>query len=201
MLLYTQLCLSVGLSVSQSVGPLVHHILLFLFFCGLWPHCSCPNDQVTSNTAPAHPHATEVAVYPALFSFDHAFFKLHMIITRKLNHRNVVYFFTLFLVHRIFFCINQVFTELQHFRFTINLILFDSLTVLSDIHLQNVECSEIVPYSCGFRLRGRTVVDGGDSLFVVASIVAFLSPSGFLFCLRRQQSLFYLSFHVTDFCH
>ena len=31
------------------------------------PHHSCPNDQVTSNAAPAHPHATGVAVYPALF--------------------------------------------------------------------------------------------------------------------------------------
>ena len=32
-----------------------------------WPHCSCPNGLVTSNMAPAHPHATGVAVYPALF--------------------------------------------------------------------------------------------------------------------------------------
>ena len=45
----------------------VRHTLLFVF-CGLWPHCSCPNDQVTSNTAPAHPHATGVAVYLALFN-------------------------------------------------------------------------------------------------------------------------------------
>ena len=36
-------------------------------FCSLWSHCSCPNDQLTSITAPAHPHATWVAVYPALF--------------------------------------------------------------------------------------------------------------------------------------
>ena len=35
----------------------------------LWPHSSCPNGLETSNTAPAHPHATSVAVYPALFSF------------------------------------------------------------------------------------------------------------------------------------
>ena len=27
---------------------------------------NCPNDQVTSNTAPAHSHATGVAMYPAL---------------------------------------------------------------------------------------------------------------------------------------
>ena len=58
---------SVRRSVRPSVGPSVRHTLLFLGFCGLWPHCSCPNDQVTSNTAPAHPHATGVAVYPALF--------------------------------------------------------------------------------------------------------------------------------------
>ena len=32
-----------------------------------WPHCSCPNGLVTSNMAPAYPHATSVAVYPALF--------------------------------------------------------------------------------------------------------------------------------------
>ena len=32
-----------------------------------WPHCSCPNGLATSNMAPAHPHATSVAVYPALF--------------------------------------------------------------------------------------------------------------------------------------
>ena len=49
-----------------SVCPSVRHTTLF-GFCGVWPHCSCPSDQVTSNTAPAHPHATEVAVYTALF--------------------------------------------------------------------------------------------------------------------------------------
>ena len=33
-----------------------------------WAHRSRPNAQVTfSITAPAHPHATSVAVYPALF--------------------------------------------------------------------------------------------------------------------------------------
>ena len=37
--------------VGPSVGPLVRHTLLFLGFCGLWPHCTCPNDLVTSNTA------------------------------------------------------------------------------------------------------------------------------------------------------
>ena len=53
----------VGPSVRSSVCP--SHVT-FLSFCGLWPHCSCPSGKVTSNTAPAHPHATGVAVYPAL---------------------------------------------------------------------------------------------------------------------------------------
>ena len=57
---------SVRPSVRPSVGPSVRHTLLFLGFCGLWPHCSCPSDQVTSNMAPAHPYATGLAVYPAL---------------------------------------------------------------------------------------------------------------------------------------
>ena len=52
---YLYVCLSVCPSVRSSVRPSVR------------PHCSCPNDQVTSNTAAAHPHATGVAVYPALF--------------------------------------------------------------------------------------------------------------------------------------
>ena len=56
---------SVGPMVRPSVRRSVRHTLLFLFFCGLWPHCSCPNDGVASNMAPAHPHATWVAVYPA----------------------------------------------------------------------------------------------------------------------------------------
>ena len=47
---------------ALSVCPLVCHTLLFFCFCGLWPHCSCPSDQVTSNTATFHPHATWVAV-------------------------------------------------------------------------------------------------------------------------------------------
>ena len=44
-----------------------HSYTTFLGFCGLWPHSSCQNNQVTSNMAPAHPHVTGVAVYPALF--------------------------------------------------------------------------------------------------------------------------------------
>ena len=62
--LYTPLCRSVGPSVGQS-----HFTLFFCFFCGLWPHCSCSNDLVTSITAPAHLHATGVAMYPALFLY------------------------------------------------------------------------------------------------------------------------------------
>ena len=62
-------------SIRRSIGPLVRrsvcqsvcHTLLLLGFCGGWPHSSCSYDQVTSNMAPAHPHATGVAVYPALF--------------------------------------------------------------------------------------------------------------------------------------
>ena len=38
-----------------------------LCFCSRWPHCFCPNALVTSNTVPAQPNATGVAVYPALF--------------------------------------------------------------------------------------------------------------------------------------
>ena len=53
--------------VGRSVRRSISNILLFLGFSGVWPHCSCPNDEVTSNIAPAHPHATGVAVYPALF--------------------------------------------------------------------------------------------------------------------------------------
>ena len=53
--------------VGPSIRRSVRHTLLFLGFCGFWPRCSFLNDLVTSITAPAHPHATGVAVYPALF--------------------------------------------------------------------------------------------------------------------------------------
>ena len=57
--LYTPLCPSVG----RLVGP---HFTFFMFLRSLasplLPKCSS-----NSITAPAHPHATEVAVYPALF--------------------------------------------------------------------------------------------------------------------------------------
>merc|ERR1719309_662263 len=55
--------------VGPSVGPSVRPShFTFLGVRGLWPRCSCPSDQVASNIAPAHPHATGVAVYPALLS-------------------------------------------------------------------------------------------------------------------------------------
>ena len=55
-------------STPGFVGPSIRPSnTTFFGFCGLWPHSSCPNDEVTSNTAPAHPHATRVVVYPALF--------------------------------------------------------------------------------------------------------------------------------------
>ena len=65
----------VRLSVRPSVGWLVgrSHFTFFMIFI-LWPRCSCPNGLVTSIMAPAHPHATKVAVYQALFflCFDSA---------------------------------------------------------------------------------------------------------------------------------
>ena len=59
----------VGPLVGRSVGRLVP-FLLFRRFWAFWAHGSCPDDPVTfSSTAPAHPHATTVAVYPALFHY------------------------------------------------------------------------------------------------------------------------------------
>ena len=62
--LYNPLCRSVRPSVRPSIRQ---SNFTFLVFFRSSPHCSCPNDQVTLDTAPAHPHATGVAVYPALF--------------------------------------------------------------------------------------------------------------------------------------
>ena len=70
-------------SVGPSVGPLVRPShFTFFYFCGLWPHRSCPNDQVTSNSAPAHQHANGVAVYPALFPLMPSIFFL----TQMMDH-------------------------------------------------------------------------------------------------------------------
>ena len=60
---------SVRLSVCPSVRLSVRPSITLLFRC-LWdflPHFSCTNAPLTSSMAPAHPHATGVAVYPALF--------------------------------------------------------------------------------------------------------------------------------------
>ena len=61
----------VGPSIRRSVRPSVHlsvrHTLLFWRFGGFWLNHSCTNAPLTTNMAPAHPHATGVAVYPALF--------------------------------------------------------------------------------------------------------------------------------------
>ena len=59
-----------ALSVRRSVCPSFGHTLIFWGFSGLWPRCSCPNDGEASNMAPAHPHATWVAVCPALFEIN-----------------------------------------------------------------------------------------------------------------------------------
>ena len=58
----------ISLFVGPSVCPLVT-LNFFVFFCGVWPLCSCPNDLVTSITAPAHQYTTGVAVDLALFVF------------------------------------------------------------------------------------------------------------------------------------
>ena len=61
--------LSVHPSIRRLVRRSVRRLVTFYFFYDfiLWPHCSCPNGLVTSNMAPAHPHATWVAVCPTLF--------------------------------------------------------------------------------------------------------------------------------------
>ena len=58
---------SVGWSVGWAVGRLVP-FLLFRRFLAFWAYGTCPDDPVTfSSTAPAHPHTTRAAMYPALF--------------------------------------------------------------------------------------------------------------------------------------
>ena len=42
----------------------------FWGFWAFWAYSTCPDDPVTfSSTAPAHPHATRVAMHPALLKF------------------------------------------------------------------------------------------------------------------------------------
>ena len=76
-----QLCLLPTLHTALSVGRSVHHTN-FLGFCGLWPHCSCQNFQVTSDTAPAHSHATGVAVNTALL-VNGLIFKMWLVVKKK----------------------------------------------------------------------------------------------------------------------
>ena len=61
-------CVHATLHPALSVGPSVSrsHFTFFMIYI-FGRHCSCPNGLVTSNMAPAHPHATSVAVDPALF--------------------------------------------------------------------------------------------------------------------------------------
>ena len=59
---------------------------------GFLPDCSCPNDGVASNMAPAHPHATWVAVYPALLLDIFVFYLFCPIFLFPLSF----YFFLLF---------------------------------------------------------------------------------------------------------
>ena len=60
-------------SVGPSVGRLVT-FLLFRRFWAFWAYGSCPDAPLTfSSTAPAHPHATRVAIYPALFTLHFYF--------------------------------------------------------------------------------------------------------------------------------
>ena len=40
-------------------------VWFMIFIIG--PHCSCPNGLVTSNMAPAHPHATSARVYGLVY--------------------------------------------------------------------------------------------------------------------------------------
>ena len=57
--------------VGLLVGRLVDRSLFYFFwrYWAFWAYRSCPDALMTlSSTAPAHPHATRVAVYPALFS-------------------------------------------------------------------------------------------------------------------------------------
>ena len=63
---------SVDRSVSQWSVPIIPFGVFFFVF---WAYCSCANALVTfSITAPAHPHAIRVAMYPALFQNGSIFF-------------------------------------------------------------------------------------------------------------------------------
>ena len=79
--------------VGPSVGRLVP-FLLFQRFWALWAYGSCPDDLETfSSTAPAHPHATRVAVYPALFFSEIVLQALHIshYPSREESHQEIVW--------------------------------------------------------------------------------------------------------------
>ena len=70
-------------STPRYVGPSVGRWVPFKLFFGVFElyeptaPAHCPNALVTfSSTAPAHPHATGVVVYPALFTYNYRFFKV-----------------------------------------------------------------------------------------------------------------------------
>ena len=78
--------LNPALSVRPSVRRSVHHTSLFWRLWGFWLDRSCPNAPLTSNMAPAHLHATGVAVYPALFCFVLSFVFIQQCIRLRLNN-------------------------------------------------------------------------------------------------------------------
>ena len=74
---------SVGWLVGPSVGR--SPFSLILSFCGLWPHCSS-----NSITAPAQPHATRAALYPAMLFYATQFcINTHNIFVTKLLNQLV----------------------------------------------------------------------------------------------------------------
>ena len=71
-------------STPRFVGPSARPSVRF---CVFRPHCSCPNDEVTSIMAPAHPHATGVAVYPALFFVRSNQGQLYVLMAMKIKEK------------------------------------------------------------------------------------------------------------------
>ena len=80
-------------STPRYVGPLVSRLvglsvpfLLFWRFSAFWAYGSFPDALVTfSSTAPTHPHATRVAMYPALLNIS----VLKNLIAYYLEHKNI----------------------------------------------------------------------------------------------------------------
>ena len=102
----TPCCWSVRPLVRQSVRPLVHHTLLFWRLWGFWLCCSCRNAPLTSIMAPAHPHATRVAVYPALFLLQLLFSPPN----QRWNHPNFSFLLIrtpVYLWFLVFYCLSS----------------------------------------------------------------------------------------------